>query len=161
MTPTIERLKYGPLPGMLYQIHRVYLRFRRPLTLGVRAMVLDRDGAVLMVRHSYRPDWFLPGGGVSKWETLEQAAIREAAEEGGVAVERMDGLVGMFANFTVERCDHVALFWTRRWYRIPQRSMEIIEARFFAPEAIPDDTSPATRRRIEEHLGLRQPDGYW
>ena len=161
MTSTIERLKNGPMPGMLYQLHRVYLRFRRPFTLGVRAMVFDRDDAVLMVRHSYRQGWFFPGGGVAKWETLEQAAIRESAEEGGVAVERMDGLIGVFANFTVERCDHVALFWTRQWHRIPLRSLEIVEVRFFPLDAIPEDTNPATRRRIEEHLGRRQPDGYW
>ena len=146
---------------MLYQLHTVYLRFRRPLTLGVRAMVFDRDGAVLLVHHCYRPGWFFPGGGVKKWETLEQAAIREANEEGGVVIEGMDQFVGMFANFTPLRSDHIGLFATRQWYRVPLRSMEIDEARFFPIDDLPEDTNLATRRRLAEFQGHRQPNGLW
>jgi len=38
---------------------------------------------------------------------------------------------------------------------------EVVEAAFFALEDLPASVSPATRRRIEEHLGLRKTDGGW
>lgn len=39
--------------------------------------------------------------------------------------------------------------------------VEIAEACFFAPEALPDAASPATRRRVDEMLGQRLADGRW
>jgi double-stranded uracil-DNA glycosylase len=57
-----------------------------PLRRAVRALVLDGDGRVLLVRFDW-PDksvWALPGGGVDPGETLEQAIVRELAEESGL-----------------------------------------------------------------------------
>ncbi len=50
---------------------------RNPFTLGVRVIVEDRNSRVLLVRHSYVTGWYLPGGGVDKGETMEEAACRE------------------------------------------------------------------------------------
>ncbi|MFI2856002.1 NUDIX hydrolase [Paenibacillus sp. JSM ZJ436] len=46
----------------------------------------DRVEKVLMV-HNKGSGWSLPGGAVEKWETLEQAVIRETKEETGLAIE--------------------------------------------------------------------------
>lgn len=153
MNAWIDLLHRSPLPRAAFLLQNAYLLLRKPRTLGVRTLALDPSGAVLLVRHSYRPGWFLPGGGVHKWETLEQAAIRESREEGAIDIEEMEPMFGMYANFTPYRCDHVALFVTRRWRRIDSRSAEIAETGFFALDALPEGTTDATRRRIDEFIG--------
>ena len=52
------------------------------LTIGVRALVLDDDGRICLVRHSYRDGWYLPGGGVKTGESLVDAMQREREETG-------------------------------------------------------------------------------
>jgi ADP-ribose pyrophosphatase YjhB (NUDIX family) len=59
---------------------------------GIRirvAVLLVRDGAVLLVRHRKpgREYWLVPGGGVDPGETLEEAGRREVLEETGLEVE--------------------------------------------------------------------------
>jgi 8-oxo-dGTP diphosphatase len=57
--------------------------------LAVGAVVLRGDGAVLLVRRATPPalgTWTLPGGKVETGETVEEAVVREVAEETGLRV---------------------------------------------------------------------------
>ncbi|MBA2370023.1 MAG: NUDIX hydrolase [Candidatus Limnocylindria bacterium] len=60
--------------------------------------IVERNGAVLLVRLNYGPRdgrWALPGGLVESDETSEHAAIRETREETGFTVA-LDGLMSMW-----------------------------------------------------------------
>ena len=60
---------------------------RRPLTLGVKAVVTDVDQRILLVRHGYLPGWHFPGGGVDAGETCVEALARELEEEAMIAID--------------------------------------------------------------------------
>lgn len=136
----------------------------RAMTLGVRAAVVDADGRVLLVRHTYLPGWYLPGGGVETGETLLDAVVREVAEEGDVLVEGAPRLHGVYLNRSVSRRDHVALYVIDRFrVRTPATvpSREIAEARFFARDALPREATDATRRRLDELFAGAPTDPFW
>ena len=138
--------------------------FRPRLSLGVRLLALDDLGRVLLVRHSYVPGWHLPGGGVEPGETVRAAAMREAREEGGIDLAEPPELFHVYANRALGRHDHVLLFLARGVAgptRPPASRLEIRETGFFAPGALPEETTSATRNRIAEMLSASPPADLW
>jgi 8-oxo-dGTP pyrophosphatase MutT (NUDIX family) len=146
-----HRLRRALEPAIRPAMH-LYWRFSRPATLGVRALVIDGQGRVFLVKHSYVDGWHLPGGGVETGETMLEALARELAEEGNIALSATPKLHGVFFNKRMSRRDHVALYIVRdfRQDSPPVPDHEIIEHGFFARTALPQDTGRATRARIAE-----------
>lgn len=137
---------------------------RPRLTLGVRLAAFDADGRVCLVRHSYVPGLYLPGGGVEEHETCREAAMREAAEEGGLAFTGEPELFNVYRNARPGRRDHVVLFVARNVTTggsSHQQPGEIVETGFFEPGALPEDATEATRARIAEILGRRPRSDTW
>ena len=143
------------LEPALRRLLHVYWRFARAMTLGVRALVIDEEGRIFLVKHSYVSGWHLPGGGVEAGETLNQAIARELREEGNIEMTAAPRLHGIFFNNRASRRDHVALFVVRAFRQMaaPVPNGEIIAHGFFAPDALPNDTTAATRARIIEVMG--------
>lgn len=127
-------------------------RVRHGMTLGVRVLATDDTGRVLLVRHTYTPGWHLPGGGVDLGETAMAAAHRELHEEANVEVAGALALAGVYFNPRVGGRDHVVLFHAERLIvgPRPKQNLEIIAADFFTLDALPEDLTPATQRRLGE-----------
>src|SRR5689334_13065986 len=66
---------------LLGKAARLVWRITKPRTVGVRAVLLDQDDRIALVRHTYTDHWYLPGGGVKKGESIKAALLRELAEE--------------------------------------------------------------------------------
>src|ERR1700686_454791 len=140
-----------------------YWRFSRGLTLGVRAVVINGSGKVFLVMHSYVPGWHLPGGGVEIGETAAVALARELREEGNIELAEQPTLFGVYFNRRISRRDPVVLYVVRasRQDAPPQPNHEIIAHGFFAPDALPAETTRATRERLAEVLNGRKPAELW
>ena len=138
-------------------------RLQRSLTLGAQGIVLDADGRVLLVKHTYKPGWCFPGGGVEKGETVVTALTREMHEECGVEIAGTPELFGVYSNCRAFPNDHVVLYVIRQWRRthVPAPNSEIAAQDFFVPAPLPSDTAPATARRLTELLSGGPRDDYW
>ena len=152
-----------PFEPIIRRFLHGYWRFSRGLTLGVRALVFDGEGRVFLVKHSYVGGWHLPGGGVETGETLIAALERELREEGNIELVEQPTLFGVYFNRRISRRDHVALYVVRAFRQDapPQPNHEIVAHGFFAPNALPAETTGATRNRLAEVLNGRPPAELW
>jgi ADP-ribose pyrophosphatase YjhB (NUDIX family) len=146
-----ERLRRSLLT---HRIVHFYWRFARALTLGVRGMVLDGEGRVFLIKHTYSEGWHLPGGGVEIGETLVEALTRELREEGNIELTGAPVLHGMFFNTLHSIRDHVAVYVVREFRQTapPVPDYEIAAHGFFPLGELPEDTTAGTRARIAEVL---------
>ncbi len=142
-------------PTFRDRVFQVWFRLRRSATLGVRGIVEDDHGRVLLVRHTYTPGWHFPGGGVEKLETCALSMQRELLEEAGIEAKTEDiELISVHANQAFFPNDHVLVYRIARWSQGAATSRgEIAEVRFVDPQNPPEGVSPGTRRRLGELFG--------
>lgn len=152
-----------PIARIVTRSLQHYWRFSRGLTLGAQGCVIDDQQRVLLIRHTYRPGWHFPGGGVEKNETVETALTRELQEETGVIVTGRPQLFGLYSHHAVFPSDHIALFVVRYWHQPskPLNSREIAEQNFFSPGNLPDGIQPSTARRVHEIISGGPADPVW
>jgi ADP-ribose pyrophosphatase YjhB (NUDIX family) len=137
-------------------------RLSRGMTLGVRGLVVDGEGRVLLVEHTYLPGWWLPGGGVDRGETTHDAVVREVWEETRVRVLEPPRLVSVHSNEAFFPGDHVLLFRIDAFRTEPfEADGEIARIGWFAPDALPEPMNRASRDRIREALGGAPPTPEW
>jgi 8-oxo-dGTP pyrophosphatase MutT (NUDIX family) len=146
---------------LLYIGYRVYCFIFRPIRAGVRVMMI-KENKVWLVRQTYMPGWFMPGGGLKRGETLEQAARREAHEETGAELGELR-LMGAYSSFLDWKTDHNLVFICEDFKITGVPDHEIAEARAFSLNELPDGLWPGHRRRLEERTaGLTNPQfGEW
>jgi ADP-ribose pyrophosphatase YjhB (NUDIX family) len=145
------RRRLEPFIRPLFHIHA---RVRRGMTLGVRGMVIDAEGRILLLEHTYVHGWYMPGGGVERGETVEEALARELVEEAGVQITGSPRLVSVHTNKARFRGDHVLVYRIEAWAPCPATSRgEIAQVAWFKPDALPEGVTAWTRARIEEAFG--------
>lgn len=153
-------------PRLRNRLFHAYFLLSRPMTLGVRALILDRGDSghrVFLIRHTYVPGWQLPGGGIERAETAVHALAREIREEANISLAGEPLLRSLHQNRKASRRDHVAFYVVELFRshgpKLPDR--EIAEAGFFPLDGLPDGVTPATRRRLAEVFEGAEVSPYW
>ncbi len=126
-------------------------RLTRPCTIGVRGIVLNEAGEMLLVRHSYGGrQWFLPGGGHRGDESPDETLVREMQEETGLEV-RITGLTGVYLDSGQYKRDHIYIFTCRVTggdLRLVGGEIEAI--RWFPPDRLPPNRMPGMDRILRD-----------
>jgi len=116
----------------------------------VSGVILDAQGRVLLQRHRHwvANVWGLPGGIVHGGETLEAAFAREVFEENGLSVTDVQ-LVRFASGYNLR----LEVFFRARVVAsgepiLQLQTSEVLEARFFPFEELPENILPEQREII-------------
>jgi 8-oxo-dGTP pyrophosphatase MutT (NUDIX family) len=132
-----------------YRLNQMRRMLFRPMGLGVKIMLV-RDEEVLLVQHTYRSGWFIPGGGVKRGESIEEAARREAWEELGAKLGKIT-LFSMYSNIANYDNDHVVVYICDSFTLSQKQDYEIAESAFFPAHSPPVGVDPHCRKRLQEY----------
>ncbi|MEN6321114.1 MAG: NUDIX domain-containing protein [Syntrophaceae bacterium] len=133
---------------------------RRVFMPGVRAIIVNRDGEILLQHRRDNALWGLPGGSVELDETALEALRREVAEETSlevIEVEPMGLYCGPGQKFIYPNGDQVQCFAiafiVRKWHGSPcADGKEGVAVRFFSQLELPDNVVPVHRQTLEDYL---------
>ncbi|WP_051623512.1 NUDIX domain-containing protein [Clostridium hydrogeniformans] len=105
--------------------------------------------------------WYLPGRGVKKGETFEEAVRREFKEELDGELEELK-LFGVYNNFYENKNDSIVVFICNDFTFTGKIDSEIEKYDYFKVEDLPEGISPGSRKRINEYLINSYPNvGRW
>ena len=139
---------------LAHAVRKRWWRVAKVTPRGCRVMAFDAEGRVLLIRHSYGSgSWMLPGGGLGRGETPLAAAGRELLEETGLE---------LLQSRCLNRVDEPLYGTTNQVYLVSGTAQgtlccdgrEVIEAQFFATDALPVGLSPALAARFDSWLAL-------
>jgi ADP-ribose pyrophosphatase YjhB (NUDIX family) len=139
----------------IYKIAKLKWYITKPITIGVRILLI-KDNKVLLVKHTYQSHWYLPGGGVEKGETLEQAIKRECKEELGAKLNDIN-IFGAYSNFFEYKNDHIVMFICSNFTLEETINSEIETLNFFDMDNLPKGISPGSRKRVLEYINKDYP----
>jgi len=131
-----------------------------PVDVGVAAIV-EQAGRVVLVRHSYKSGWLLPGGGVDWGEPPADAVIRELQEEIGLTQSAPPQLIGVFIGRHCWATNLILLYRVREAVFVFRPSWEIRAITLADPAALPAGTGRAVGRRLKEMSGEATPARFW
>jgi ADP-ribose pyrophosphatase YjhB (NUDIX family) len=123
-------------------LRKIYWFLVRPKTTGVKCLIQNKNNEYLLIKTTYSGDyWTIPGGGLHRNESLENAVMREVQEEVGIPIMEMKQ-VGNYSSELEYKKDTVYLYTaTTNQSNITKNSREISEARWFTKDSIPQNIS--------------------
>lgn len=130
-------------------IRKLYWRIFRPRTFGVKCLV-ENNGRYLLVKNSYgKKFWTVPGGGLNKKESPEEAVRREVREELGIEVQEIKK-IGEYESALEYKRDTIFCFRAQSpSEKFSINHNEISEAQWFTPKDIPESHSTAVGKILE------------
>ncbi len=140
-------------------------------TVGAMCFIERDDGALLLVQHSYRERWGVPGGLLQRGERAADGARREVAEEVGIDIELL-GEPAVVIDAVPQRVD--VIFRARPVETsdevldsVTSQSPEIVDVGWFAPGSLPElqfetaDARVTLARAATSPVDRRLPDPVW
>lgn len=128
---------------------RLYRFIFRPQTRGVKVLIKWR-GKILLTRLGYaHRAWTIPGGGVHSRESYEEAARREIREEVSITLGKIEK-IGEYESTREYKRDTVVCFLAvvdDPLFRVD--GIEIAEAGWFTPSALPNPHRPTVTRLLQ------------
>jgi ADP-ribose pyrophosphatase YjhB (NUDIX family) len=123
--------------------------------VSVLAVVFDRDGRILLLRHTHDAPhpWGLPSGRLETSETPVRAASRELAEETGLEVQ-VQALVALEREFPLPVLR--AAYLCRVVGGVFRPSVEVTDVRYFALDELPASVRPLQRHIIKQAQEMRE-----
>ena len=116
--------------------------FNSKFMVSVSGVILDEMDRILLQRHRHwvYDVWGLPGGIVEGGETLEDAITREVREETGLAISDIQ-LIKIVSGYRIrmEVYFQARLDPNNGVQKIKLQQKEVIEARFFSLDELPEN----------------------
>ncbi|AFY77772.1 ADP-ribose pyrophosphatase [Pleurocapsa sp. PCC 7327] len=136
----------------------VFIRsfFRYPIP-STSIVPLLPDGTIVLIRRRDTGHWALPGGMVDWREDISNTVRRELAEETGLNLVKIRGLVGVYSSPDRDPRVHsicvVVAADVRGEFNI-QDKLEISEVRAFSPDKLPkaDELSYDNGQQLKNYL---------
>ncbi len=121
--------------------------------IGVNTICVDEQNRVLLLNHVFHPQypWGLPGGWLDPKEQPIDCAAREIREETGLEIE-IENLAQF--SYKTRPFSHLIIIYRAHVTggQLNLNNNEIIEARWFATDELPDGILPMTKATIQEIL---------
>ena len=123
-----------------------------------------QDGNILLVRHGLFKQWHIPGGIQEPGESIQDTVRREIKEELGLEMQ-VNSLISVYSGPewikeypNGDRVQQLLFFFLMEGSigQIRLQEDEVTDYRWFALDAIPDDTMPCCKQKATD---LRQYQG--
>lgn len=134
------------LMKLINSLRGSYWKIFKPIRIGVKCLVRN-EGKFLLIQNSYGDEyWTIPGGGVKRGESTEDAAIRELNEEVGIKANNLM-LIGTYKSEHEGKKDTIYCYFCD----LPEhaeaslKSKEVRSARWLPEDEWPREVSLALR----------------